>query len=178
MFAAIKSTADSQLLVGSSAVADIYKVAKKKASDMHMVWFSRVAVLVVACIAIWIALDAYDPAIGGPDHSTGVMVLVAMAWAGFGAAFGPLVLTSLFWKRTNLVGAIGGVAVGGLTVIIWQYIPLVDGTTLNTYTQIYSLVPGVFLSLITIIVLSLVTKAPSKEILEDFEKASKPSPEI
>ena len=178
MFAAIKSTADSQLLVGSSAVADIYRVANKKVSDGHLVWFSRFAVLVVAAIAIWIALDAYDPAIGGPDRSTGVMVLVAMAWAGFGAAFGPLVLTSVFWKRTNLPGAIVGVIVGGLTVIIWQYIPFMDGETLRQVTEIFSLVPGFFLSLLSIIVVSLATKAPSKEIMEEFEKASRPNPEV
>ena len=178
MFAAIKSTADSQLLVGSSAVADMYRVANKKVSDSHLVWFSRVAVLVVAAIAIWIALDAYDPAIGGPDRSTGVMVLVAMAWAGFGAAFGPLVLTSLFWKRTNLPGAITGVIVGGVTVIIWQYIPFLDGGTLRDATGIFSLVPGFFLSLISIIVVSMATKPPSREIEEEFEKASVPSPEL
>ena len=178
MFAAIKSTADSQLLVGSSAVADIYRVANKKVSDSHLVWFSRVAVLVVAAIAIWIALDAYDPAIGGPDRSTGVMVLVAMAWAGFGSAFGPLVLTSVFWKRTNLPGAIAGVIVGGLIVIIWQYIPFADGATLRDVTGIFSLVPGFFLSLISIFAVSLLTKAPSKEIMEEFEIASRPNPEV
>jgi sodium/proline symporter len=178
MFAAIKSTADSQLLVGSSAVADIYKVANKKVTDNHLVWFSRLAVLVVALIAIWIAIDAYDPVLGGPDRSTGVMVLVAMAWAGFGAAFGPLVLLSVFWKRTNRQGAIAGVIVGGLTVIIWQYIPFVNGATLRDTTELFSLVPGFFLSLISIIMISLMTKPPSSEILEEFEKASVPSPEL
>ncbi|MCL2568503.1 MAG: sodium/proline symporter [Oscillospiraceae bacterium] len=174
MFAAIKSTADSQLLVGSSAVADIYRVANKKATDTQLVWFSRGAVFVVAALAIWIALDAYDPALGGPNRSTGVMVLVAMAWAGFGSAFGPLVLCSLFWKRTNRAGAIAGVIVGGSTVIIWQYIPLMDGATLAAYTRLFSLVPGFFLSLLAIVVVSLVTKPPSAAILEEFEVASKP----
>ncbi|MCL2865519.1 MAG: sodium/proline symporter [Lachnospiraceae bacterium] len=177
MFAAIKSTADSQLLVGSSAIGDIYKMANKKASDKHLVWFSRCAVLVVAVVALWIALDAYDPVIGGPDRSTGVMVLVAMAWAGFGSAFGPLVLLSLFWKRTTRIGAIVGVAVGGLTVIIWQYIPMVQGVdglvTLNTSTGLFSLVPGFFLSLAAIIIGSLLTKKPSEEILTEFATASK-----
>ena len=178
MFAAIKSTADSQLLVGSSAVADMYRVAKKKASDTHMVWFSRAAVLAVALVAVWIALSAYCPEIGGPDRSTGVMVLVAMAWAGFGSAFGPLVLTSVFWKRTNLPGAIAGVIVGGVTVILWQYIPLAGGETLGATTGIFSLVPGFFLSLATIFAVSLATKPPSAEILKEFEKASQPNPEV
>jgi len=174
MFAAIKSTADSQLLVGSSAIGDIYKLANKKASDKHLVWFSRLAVLLVALIAMWIAIDAYDPALGGPNRNTGVMVLVAMAWAGFGAAFGPLVLLSLFWKRTNRAGAIAGVIVGGLIVIIWQYIPLAEGMTLGNQTGLYSIVPGFFLSFASIIIVSLLTKKPSKEILAEFEKASKP----
>ena len=173
MFAAIKSTADSQLLVGSSAIGDIYKQANSKASDKHLVWFSRGAVLVVALVALWIALDAYDPAIGGPDRSTGVMVLVAMAWAGFGAAFGPLVLCSLFWKRTNRSGAIAGVVVGGLTVIIWHYVPI-TGVTLAVSTRLYSLVPGFFLSLAAIIIVSLLTKTPSDAILKEFEQASIP----
>jgi len=178
MFAAIKSTADSQLLVGSSAIGDIYKVANKKASDKHLVWFSRGAVLAVALVALWIALDAYDPAIGGPDRSTGVMVLVAMAWAGFGAAFGPLVLFSIFWKRTTRGGAIAGVLTGGSTVIIWQYIPLVQDAeglvTLGTSTGLYSLVPGFALSALAIVVGSLLTRKPSEKMLAEFEKASTP----
>jgi len=178
MFAAIKSTADSQLLVGSSAVSDIYKVANKKASDRQLVWFSRCAVFAVALLALWIALDAYDPVLGGPDRSRGVMQLVAMAWAGFGAAFGPLVLCSLFWKRTNRTGGLLGVLVGGLTVITWHFIPLVssaDGLiTLGASTGLYSLVPGFGLSLIAIIAGSLLSKKPSEEILTEFETASKP----
>ena len=174
MFAAIKSTADSQLLVGSSAVGDIYKNINKKASDNHMVWFSRGTVLVVALIALWIAIDAYDPALGGPNRNTGVMQLVAMAWSGFGAAFGPAVLTSLYWKRTNRAGATAGIIVGGLTVLIWQYAPLMDGGTLLAGTGLLSIVPGFALSLIAIIIGSLVTKAPSAEILAEFETAKKP----
>jgi len=178
MFAAIKSTADSQLLVGSSAIGDIYKLANKKASDKHLVWFSRGAVLAVALVALWIALDAYDPELGGPNRNTGVMMLVAMAWSGFGAAFGPIVLCSLYWKRTNRVGAVAGIVVGGLTVIVWQYAPLVQGieenVTLRAETGLLSIVPGFALSLIAIIVGSLVTKKPSEAMLKEFEAARKP----
>ena len=178
MFAAIKSTADSQLLVGSSAIGDIYKLANQTASDKHLVWFSRLAVLLVALVAIWIALAAYDPELGGPNRNTGVMILVAMAWAGFGSAFGPLVLCSIFWKRTNRIGAIAGVTIGGLTVIIWQYIPLIYGIdgliTLGASTRIFSIVPGFFLSLIAVIVGSLVSQPPSEEVLADFEVAQQP----
>jgi len=196
MFAAIKSTADSQLLVGSSAIGDIYKLANKKASDKHLVWFSRGAVLVVAVLAVLFALNAYVPAHyndagvfvpGAVDRNSGVMALVAMAWAGFGSAFGPLVLCSLFWKRTTKVGAVAGILVGGLTVILWQYIPMLQGTgamygqlvtlsasAANGGTGIFSLVPGFALSLCAIIVGSLVTRKPSAEILEQFATAQQP----
>ena len=100
------------------------------------------------------------------------MGLVSNAWAGLGAAFGPLVLCALFWKRTNLIGAIAGVVSGGLTVIIWDYIPLAAGKTLGTVTGIYSLLVGFFISLLCIIVFSLCTKAPDADMLEDFEKTN------
>jgi len=165
IFAAIKSTADSQLLVASSAVTgDMYKTINKKATDKHLVWFSRFSVLAIAVVALIFALN--------PD--AGVMELVRHAWAGFGAAFGPLVILSLYWKRTNRAGAIAGVIVGGLTVIIWSYIPLVDGATLGVATSLYSLVPGFFLALTAIVVGSLATKKPSDAILAEFETSKKP----
>jgi sodium/proline symporter len=174
MFAAIKSTADSQLLVGSSAICDIYKQANNKVSDKHLVWFSRGAVLVVALLAVWSALDAYDRVTGGVGAGSGVMVLVSNAWAGFGAAFGPLVLCSLFWKRANRGGAIAGVVTGGLIIIIWEYIPLISGQTLGAATGLYSLVPGFLLSFAAIIIASLLTRKPSQKMLDEFEKASHP----
>jgi len=188
MFAAIKSTADSQLLVGSSAVGDLYKMANKKASDKHLVWFSRGVVLAMAIVAVWIALDAYVPAhyaldpelneyVYIPwalDRNTGVMALVAVAWAGFGSAFGPLVLCSLFWKRTTRAGGVAGIVVGGTVVIIWHWLPLIDGATLMTYTSLNHIVPGFGLGLLAVIIGSLVTKKPSKEVLEEFHTASKP----
>ncbi|MCL2843620.1 MAG: sodium/proline symporter [Oscillospiraceae bacterium] len=178
MFAAIKSTADSQLLVGSSAVGDLYRLANKKATDKNLVWFSRLAVFVVAVFALWIALSAYDPALGGPDRSRGVMPLVAMAWAGFGSTFGPLVLCSLFWKRTTKIGAICGMLVGGLTVSAWHFLPILssaDGfVTPAVRTGLFSIVPGFFASLATIFVVSLLTKQPSAEVLSEFDVASRP----
>ena len=183
MFAAIKSTADSQLLVGSSAVGDMYKTINKKASDSHLVWFSRGVVFVVALAAVWIAIDAYVPAhydAAGNyvpwalDRATGVMALVAVAWAGFGSAFGPLVLLSLFWKRTTHIGGIAGIIVGGVTVLVWHYAPLVDGATLMAYTSLNHIVPGFGLSFIAIVILSLITKKPSAQVLAEFKTASKP----
>ena len=188
MFAAIKSTADSQLLVGSSAVGDIYRMANKKASNTHLVWFSRGVVLLMAIAAIWIAIAAYVPAhyaldpelneyVYVPwalDRNTGVMALVAVAWAGFGSAFGPLVLCSLFWKRTNRVGGVAGIAVGGTVVLVWHYLPLVDGATLMAYTSLNHIVPGFASSLLAIIIASLLTKKPSDEVMKEFETSSKP----
>ena len=163
ILAAIMSTADSQLLVTSSAISkDIYNgFVKKDATDKSVLRVGRISTIIITVIALLIAWD--------PNSS--IMGLVSNAWAGFGATFGPLVLTSLFWKRTNISGAIAGMISGGLTVILWDYIPLINGQTLGAKTGVYSLLIGFFVSLIFIIVVSLLTKAPSKEILDDFEKA-------
>ncbi len=162
ILAAIMSTADSQLLVTASAVSeDMYKGAiKKNASEKNALLVGRIAVIVVAVIAFLIALD--------PNSS--IMTLVSDAWAGFGAAFGPIVLLALFWKRTNISGAITGMVIGALTVIVWDYIPIINGATIGTATNIYSLIPGFFLALVFAVLVSLVTKAPSKEITDTFDR--------
>lgn len=161
ILAAIMSTADSQLLVTASAVSqDIYKgIVKKDASDDTVLKISRWTVVVISLLAVAIAWN--------PGSS--IMGLVSNAWAGLGSAFGPIVLLSLFWKRTNLQGAVAGIVSGGLTVIIWDYIPLVGGQTLGAATGLYSLLIGFFVSLVLIVIVSLITKAPSKEMLEAFE---------
>ncbi len=163
ILAAIMSTADSQLLVCASSVSkDIYKnVLKPKSSDQTVLKVSRITVIVVALLAFFIAWD--------PDSS--IMALVSDAWAGLGSAFGPIVVCSLFWKRTNFAGAVAGIVSGGLTVIIWDYLPLVNGETIYAATGIYSLLVGFIFSLLCIVVFSLVTKAPSQEILDEFEKS-------
>jgi len=160
ILAAIMSTADSQLLVTASAVSeDMYKgVIKKDASEKSSLLVGRIAVIVVAVIAFIIALD--------PNSS--IMGLVSDAWAGFGSAFGPVVLLALYWKRSTLAGAISGMAVGALTVIVWDYLPLVNGGTLYAATNLYSLVLGFALALVVNIIVSLVTKKPSKEIVSEF----------
>lgn len=161
ILAAIMSTADSQLLVSASSVAeDIVKgIIKKDAKEETIFRISKITVLVIAVLAYLIALN--------PDSS--IMGLVSNAWAGLGAAFGPTVLLSLYWKRTNFQGAVAGIVAGALTVILWDYIPLVKGATLGAITGLYSLAIGFFISLAAIIVVSLVTPAPSAEILEEFE---------
>ena len=143
----------------------MYKgIFNKKASDKNVLMVSRITVVVVAVIAYVIALN--------PDSS--VMTLVSDAWAGFGAAFGPVVLLSLYWNRTNLSGAIAGIVSGAATVIIWDYIPCMKTAeglvTLAKGTGLYSLAVGFFISLILIILFSLLSKAPSDEILQEFEK--------
>lgn len=161
VLAAIMSTADSQLLVSASSVAeDIYRgVLKKDADDKTVLNMSRVTVFVIAVLAYIIALN--------PNSS--IMGLVSNAWAGLGSAFGPIVLLSLFWKRTNFQGAVAGIVVGALTVIIWDYLPLVSGQTPGTVTGLYSLAIGFALSLLAIIGVSLATPAPSEEILQEFD---------
>lgn len=103
------------------------------------------------------------------DPNSSIMGLVSNAWAGLGSAFGPTIVLSLFWKRTNLAGAVAGILSGGLTVILWDYIPLVGGETLGTVTGLYSLVVGFAISLLLIIIVSLCTKAPDAEMLREFE---------
>ena len=164
ILAAIMSTADSQLLVTASSMSeDIYKgIIKKDATEEKVMKISRYTVLGVAVLAYLIAWD--------PNSS--IMGLVSNAWAGLGAAFGPTVLMSLFWKRCNLPGAVAGIASGGLTVIIWDYIPLIGGQTLGAVTGLYSLAIGFLISIVLIAVVSLCTKAPDASIIAEFERVA------
>ena len=161
ILAAIMSTADSQLLVTSSAISeDMFKgVIKKNAGEKTALMVGKIAVVVVAVIAFLIALD----------ENSSIMNLVSDAWAGFGSAFGPVVLLALFWKRSTLPGAVAGMATGTLTVIIWDYLPLVNGDTIYAATELYSLVVGFALALVVNVVVSLITKKPSQEIVDEFE---------
>lgn len=164
ILAAIMSTADSQLLVTASAASeDLYhQFIKKDADSKEILAVARLTVIVVSVLAFVIAWN--------PNSS--IMGLVSNAWAGLGAAFGPTVVMSLFWRRTNLTGAVAGIVSGGLTVIVWDYIPLAAGQTLGSYTGLYSLAVGFAVSLAMIIIFSLATKAPSKEITDVFDKVT------
>lgn len=165
VLAAIMSTADSQLLVSSSSVAkDLCSgIFFKKMTERQVLAVSRFTVLVIAVIAYLIAWN--------PNSS--IMGLVSNAWAGLGSAFGPTILMSLYWKRTNIAGAAAGMLSGGLTVILWDYIKLVrvDGAlvTLGTYTGLYSLLVGFFVSLLFIVIFTLATPRVSDEIIQEFE---------
>ena len=156
ILAAIMSTADSQLLVTSSAVTnDMFKIFKKNASEKALMWISRGTVIVVAVIAYLIALD---------ENST-VMGLVSYAWAGLGAAFGPVMMLSLFWKRMTMPGAVAGIIIGGASVVIWENVPVLSGT------GVYSLLPAFGLAFIAIIIVSLATKVDGEKVDALFVKA-------
>lgn len=154
ILAAVMSTISSQLLVTSSSMTeDIYKAfINKKASPKNLLFTSRASVLIVAVVALILSLNPQDT----------ILNLVGNAWAGFAAAFGPVVLLSLLWKRTTNLGALLGMIAGGITVLLWVYIP-------HEYKELYEIIPGFFLGFITIIIVSLLTPKPSKEIEEEFE---------
>lgn len=161
LLAAVMSTISSQLLVTSSAlIQDFYKTfLNKSASDRHLVLMGRAAVLAVACIAIVIALD----------RSSTILNLVANAWAGFGAAFGPVILISLYWRRMTLWGALAGMLSGSATVLAWVYGPwTIDGIALNDW--LYSMVPGVAVSALAVVLVSSLTRAPSEPVLQQFRQ--------
>lgn len=173
VLAAIMSTADSQLLVSASAFSnDIYKKIRSKASNNELMWVSRVMVIFIALVAALLAFQGRPDAAAGMQKGKSfldvVMSLVSFAWSGFGSTFGPLVLLSLFWKRTNFAGAISGMLVGGITAFVWKFVLSGYADTCSIF-GVYELLPGFILSFFTIVVVSLCTKAPSKEITDEFD---------
>ena len=166
VLAAIMSTADSQLLVASSSFSsDIYSVLiNKKADDKKLVNVSRLAILVISIIAGLLALD--------PNSS--VFEIVSHAWAGFGAAFGPIILCSLFWKGCNEKGALAGVISGGAVALLWAYIPpMIWAENMPSLFTLYEIVPGFIVSLALIFIVSKATGGASKEVVEEFEAVKK-----
>lgn len=153
ILAAIMSTISSQLLVTASALTeDFYKTfLKKNASDKELVLIGRLAVLLVAVVGVLLSLEPSDT----------ILSLVGYAWAGFGSAFGPAVLLSLYWKRMTKWGALAGMIVGAVTVLIWVNVPVLKET-------VYEMIPGFFLSLIAVYVVSLITSRPSKRVQNVF----------
>jgi len=149
ILAAIMSTISSQLLVtASSLTEDFYKTfLRRNANDKELVLIGRIAVLVIALIGISLSINPSDTILG----------LVGYAWAGFGSAFGPVILLSLHWKRMTKWGALAGMLVGAVTVLIWANIPVLQ-------ESIYEMIPGFLLSTIAVVLVSLTTKKPAKEI--------------
>ncbi|WP_406945541.1 sodium/proline symporter PutP [Halobacillus sp. SY10] len=158
ILSAIMSTIDSQLLVSSSALAeDFYKALfRQNASEKELVWVGRAAVAGIALIAVLLA--------GNPDST--VLGLVSYAWAGFGAAFGPVIILSLFWKGITRNGALAGIIVGAVTVVVWA--DFLSGGIFD----LYEIVPGFILGGLVAILVSLAGQPP-KDIAEEFDKVTK-----
>ena len=161
ILAATISSSDSYLLIAASALAkNIYQgLSRKSASDKQVMRVSRITLLVITAIAILIALD----------ENSVIFTIVSFAWAGFGATFGPLMLFSLFWKRTNRAGAIAGMLSGGIAVFVWKLLVRPLGGVWN----IYELLPAFIISCIFIVVVSLLTAPPAEEIQKEFDKVAK-----
>ncbi len=161
ILAATMSTSDSQLLIASACVSkDLFHgIFNKDAKEKHILMVSRVTTIIIALIAVFIAMD----------ENSSVFGLVENAWAGFGGAFGPLVLFSLFWKRTNLKGAIAGMLSGGIIAFIWPF----TLAKLGGIFSIYCLLPAFIISSILIVVVSLCTEEPSDVIQKEFEEAKR-----
>ncbi len=159
ILAATISSSDSYLLIAASAFSkNIYQgLFRKKASDKEIMTVSRITLLLITLIAILIALD----------ENSVIFTIVSFAWAGFGATFGPIMLFSLFWKRTTRSGAIAGMLGGGGMVFIWKLLIKPIGGVFG----IYELLPSFLFSCLCIVAVSLMTKKPSEEIQKDFEQA-------
>ncbi|MGB7603863.1 MAG: sodium/proline symporter PutP [Lutisporaceae bacterium] len=157
ILAATISSSDSYLLIAASAFSkNIYQgIMKKEASDKAVLYVSRITLLIIALIAMIIALN----------ENSVIFKVVSFAWAGFGATFGPIMLFSLFWKRTSRSGAIAGMVSGGGMVFLWKLILKPIGGVFG----IYELFPSFVLSCVVIIIVSLLTKEPSQEIQDEFE---------
>ena len=159
ILAATISSSDSYLLIAASAFAkNIYQgILKKDASDKKVLWLSRFMLLAISAVGVVIALD----------ENSVIFTLVAFAWAGFGATFGPIMLLSLFWKRTTWRGAVAGMVAGGVTVFLWRIFIKPLGGLLG----IYELLPAFLVSLLCIVVFSLTDKGPGAEIEAEFDRA-------
>jgi sodium/proline symporter len=159
ILASTMSTADSQLLAASSSVSEniLQEALHLQLSKETNMLVARLTVVAIAILGVFIARD--------PNSS--IFGIVSFAWAGFGAAFGPLVLCSLFWKRTTFWGALAGMLAGGVFVFIWKYLIAPLGGVFG----IYELLPAFLVGLVVIIVVSLLTKEPSQEIQDEFEHA-------
>lgn len=156
ILASTMSTADSQLLAAASAISQDLMIGslRLKISEKVKMIAARTTVIAIAILGVVFAWN--------PDSS--VFRIVSFAWAGFGASFGPLMLFSLFWKRTNKWGAMAGMISGGITVIAWHYAQ-------GGIFSLYELLPAFIVSSIFIVVVSLLTKAPEQEIIDEFESA-------
>lgn len=162
ILAATISSSDSYLLIAASAVSlNIFKgILKKDASDKQVMTMSRIILLLIAVVGVIIAMD----------ENSVIFTIVSFAWAGFGAVFGPIMLFSLFWKRTTQAGAVAGMVTGGVMVFLWK----LALKPLGGVFGIYELFPAFVLSCLVILVVSLLTPAPSAQIQQEFDLARNP----
>ncbi|MDR0476267.1 MAG: sodium/proline symporter PutP [Treponema sp.] len=159
ILAASMSTCDSQMLIVASSLSnDLFKgVFKKNAGEKEVMWIARAGMLLVTVFAILVAISG----------NQSIFRVVSYAWAGFGAAFGPLVLFSLFWKRTTFPAAVAGMVTGGIMVVVWKnFISKLGGPF-----SVYELLPAFIISCLVIVIVSLATEKPSAEIEKEFEAA-------
>ena len=157
ILASTMSTADSQLLAAASGISQnlVQETFKVKLSQKASVWLARISVIIISAVAVFFARD--------PESS--VFRIVSFAWAGFGAAFGPVILFALFWKRTNRWGALAGMLSGGAMIFLWKFLVRPLGGMWN----IYELLPAFIVASVFIVAVSLLTKAPDKEIVDTFD---------
>lgn len=157
ILSAVMSTIASQLLVSASALTDdFYKqFVRPNASDKELVLVGRLGVLAISVIALVLA---FNP-------SGTILKLVGYAWAGFGSAFGPVILLSLFWRRMTKWGALAGMVIGTVTVIVWE--------SIDKFAEVYEIIPGFIAGTLAVVIFSLLSAKPSKEIDEDFDQAVK-----
>lgn len=162
ILAATISSSDSYLLIAASAVSlNIFKgILKKDASDKQVMTMSRIILLLIAVVGVIIAMD----------ENSVIFTIVSFAWAGFGAVFGPIMLFSLFWKRTTQAGAVAGMVTGGVMVFLWNLVLKPLGGVFG----IYELFPAFVLSCLVILVVSLLTPVPSAQIQQEFDLARNP----
>ena len=160
ILASTMSTADSQLLAAASGISQnlAQETLGIKLSEKKSMWLARISVIAVSVIAIFLALDP----------SSSVFRIVSFAWAGFGAAFGPVVLFALFWRRTTKWGAFAGILSGGAMVFIWKFVVRVSFA--GTWLDIYELLPAFIVACIAIVATSLLTKAPEKEVTDIYDE--------
>ena len=160
ILASAMSTSDSQLLAATSSVTQniVQEFFGVKLKEQTAIWVARVMVLVISAVAVFLATN--------PDSS--VFRIVSFAWAGFGATFGPAILFALFWKRANKWGILSGMIGGGALIFIWKFIVRVSFS--GTWLDIYELLPSFILNVILVIVVSLLTREPDKEITDKFDE--------
>lgn len=160
ILASTMSTADSQLLAAASSISQnlVQETFGVKLTEKKSVWLARISVIVISIIAVFLALN--------PNSS--VFEIVSFAWAGFGAAFGPVVLFGLFWKRTTKWGAFAGMLSGGVMVFFWKFV--IRANFGGTVLDFYELLPAFIIACVAILVVSLLTKAPEKEVTDVFDE--------